>query len=119
MLRLGLYQGEKLNAQAERAYRNALRESLLAHVAFSLESALRAGASGDVLDGYLALYETADLKKVEAAALQIWRLPEAARADFGLHLRAALAERPLALPRVRDDALIEQARRKLGAGTRT
>jgi hypothetical protein len=36
-----------------------------------------------------------------------------------LHLRVALAERPLALPRLRDDALIEQARRKLGTGTRT
>ena len=117
--RLGLNQGQKLNAQAERAYRNALRESLLAHLAFSLEGALRAGAGRDVLDGYLALHETADLKKVEAAALRVWRLPEATRADFGLHLRAALAERPLPLPRVRDDALIEQARRKLGAGTRT
>jgi hypothetical protein len=30
----------------------------------------------------------------------------------------ALAERPLALPRPRDDALIEQARRKLGAAGR-
>jgi len=118
-LRLGLHQGEKLNAQAERAYRNALRESLLAHLAFSLESSLRSDASRELLEGYVALHDALDVKPIEQAALRVWRLPEAARADLSTHLRVALAERPLALPRLRDDALIEQARRKLGAGTRT
>jgi type VI secretion system protein ImpL len=116
--RLGLSQSEKLNAQAERAYRNALRESLLAHVALSLEDALRVAADRELLDGYLALYEAGDAKRVESAALRTWRLPEAARADFAAHLQSALAERPLALPRPRDEALVEQARRKLGTGTR-
>jgi type VI protein secretion system component VasK len=107
-----------LNAQAARAYHNALRDSLLAHVALSLENALRSGASREVLDGYLALYEAGDAKRIEQAAAQAWRLPEAARADLAGHLRVALSERPLALPRPRDDALVEQARRKLGGGTR-
>jgi hypothetical protein len=71
-----------------------------------------------VLDGYLALYEAGDAKRIEQAAAQAWRLPEAARADLAGHLRVALSERPLALPRPRDDALVEQARRKLGGGTR-
>ena len=117
--RLGLHQGDKIGAQAERAYRNALRETLLAHLAFSLESALRSGPSREALDGYLALHDAGSLKNLEQAALRVWRLPESARADLASHLRVALAERPLALPRPRDDALIEQARRKLGAGVRT
>jgi type VI secretion system protein ImpL len=119
MLRLGLHQGKKLDAQAERAYRNALRESLLPHLALSLENALRSGASRDLLEAYVALHQAPDAKRIEQAALSVWRLPDAARADLSAHLRAALAEQPLALPRLRDDALIEQTLRKLGAATRT
>jgi type VI secretion system protein ImpL len=117
-LRFGLYQGEKIAAQSERAYRNALRESLLAHLAYSLEDSLRSAPNRDALDAYVALHEAGDLSKVEPAALRVWRLPESARADLSSHLRVALAERPLALA-PRDDALIEQARRKLGSGART
>jgi type VI secretion system protein ImpL len=119
MLRLGLNQGEKLGAQAERAYRNALRESLLAHLVFSLEDGLRSGASRELLDGYLALHDAGDAKRIEQAALRLWQLPEATRPDLAGHLRAALAERPIALPKGRDEALIEQTRRKLSARTRT
>jgi type VI protein secretion system component VasK len=114
LLRVGLYQGDKLAAQAERAYRNALRDSLLAHLSLSLEEALRAAASRDVLEGYVALHETADAQPIEKAALRLWRLPAGLHTDLSAHLRAALADRPLALPRARDDALIDQARRKLG-----
>jgi len=114
--RFGLYQGEKLQAQAERAYRNALRESLLAHLATSLEARLRSAPSRDVLDGYVALFETADEKLIGRAAAAAWQVPEK---DLSAHLRAALAERPLALPRSRDDALIGEARRKLASGART
>ncbi len=106
-----------LRAQAERAYRNALRETLLPHLAYSLEDALRSGASRELLDGYLALHETGNVQRIEQAALRAWRLPEAARSDLAGHLRVAFAERPVNLPRGRDEALIEQARRKLGAGT--
>jgi type VI secretion system protein ImpL len=119
MLHMGLYQGDKLDAQADRAYRNALREALLGHLALSLEVALRSAASRDVLDAYVGLYGSPDATHLEQATLRLWRLPEAARADLSAHLRVALADRPLALPRPRDDALIEQARRKLGAGVRT
>lgn len=119
LLRMGLYQGHKLDAQAERAYRNALRESLLGHLALSLEGALRTSANREVLDAYIALHEGPDARGLEQAALRLWRLPESARGDLSRHLRVALGERPLSLPRPRDDALVEQARRKLGAGTRT
>ena len=115
-VQLGLYQGVTLRAQAERAYRNTLRESLLAHLALSLEGALRSSPSRELLDAYIGLYGAPDAQRLEQAALRAWRLPEAARADLSSHLRAALAERPRALPRPRDDQLIEQARRKLGGG---
>jgi type VI protein secretion system component VasK len=117
-VRLGLYQGAKLRAQAERAYRNTLRESLLAHLALSLEDALRAAPSRELLEAYIGLHGAPDAPRLEQAALRAWRLPEGARADLSSHLRAAIADRPLALPRPRDDALIEQARRRLGAGAR-
>jgi type VI secretion system protein ImpL len=114
---VGLGQGEKLGAQAERAYRNALRESLLPHLVASLADALRADASRDALDGYVSLYDAGrpDAGAIETALMRIWKLPQDARADLGSHLRAALADQPLALPRGRDDALIEGARRRLGA----
>jgi type VI secretion system protein ImpL len=116
--RLGLYQGEKIRAQAERAYRNTLRESLLGQLSLSLESALRASPSQEALEAYIDLHGVPDASRLEQAALRVWRLPDAARADLATHLRAALAERPLALPRPRDDTLIEQARRRLGGGAR-
>jgi type VI secretion system protein ImpL len=116
LMHAGLYQGDKLDAQAERAYRNALREWLLGHLALSLESALRTAPSRDVLDAYVGLHGTPDAKHLEQATLRLWRLPEPARADLAAHLRVALADQPLALPRARDEALIEQSRRKLGAG---
>ena len=112
MLRAGFYQGDKLGAQAARAYRNALRDGLLAHVAISLEDALRAGADGTVLDGYISLHDEArrDPQTIAKAASQLWKLPESAKADLDTHLREALAERPLTLPRGRDAALIGKKR---------
>ena len=112
----GLYQGDKLGALAERAYRNALRETLVPHLALSLEEGLRAGAQPETLEAYLALHDGAgaNSRAIEQGALRVWRLPDKAHADLLAHLRLALAERPLALPRARNEALIEQARRKLG-----
>jgi hypothetical protein len=95
-----------------------LRETLLAHLAFSLEGALRSAPSREALDAYVALHESPEEKALAQAALRVWRLPESARADLASHLGAALAERPLALPRPRDEALIDQTRRKLAMGAR-
>ena len=116
LLRLGFYQGEKLGAQAERAYRNMLRDTLIPYLAVSLEEALRADAGRGALDAYLALHGSAgsDFHAVEQGALELWRLPEESHAGLRAHLRAALAEEPLALPRPRNDELIERARRRGG-----
>jgi type VI secretion system protein ImpL len=117
--RLGLGQRDKLAAQAERVYRNTLRDALLAPLAAALENTLRSAPHPEALDGYLTLYEGQDARALEQATWRVWRVPETVRADLALHLRAALAERPLVLPHPRDDALVEQARRRLGAAAPT
>ena len=113
----GLYTGDKLGAQASRAYRNALREALIADLANSLENALRSRPDAAVLEAYISLHDDArrDAPTVAKGALAVWSLSDAARAELQVHLREALAERPLVLPRARDDALIEQARRRAGS----
>jgi type VI secretion system protein ImpL len=112
-LRFGLYQGDKLDAQAERAYRAVLRDTLLPHLVATLEQRLRTAPSAEILQGYLALYDITDPVAVEKAAVIAWELPEAARASLGNHLLSALAQRQAAALGPRDDALIEQARRRL------
>jgi type VI secretion system protein ImpL len=119
-LHAGLYTGEKLAAQAGRAYGNALREGLLADLAYSLENALRTRPDATVLDAYVSLHDQnrRDAITIAKGALAVWPLADAVRAELQVHLREALAERPLELPRARDEALIEQARRRAGV-TRT
>ncbi len=119
-LHWGLYQGEKLAAQAERAYRNMLHETLLPHLADALETKLRAAPSREAFEGYVALYDAMrDSGPLERAAAALWQLPKKAQGELEAHLRAALADASLALPRGRDDALIDSARRKLASGAKT
>ena len=120
LMRVGLGQGAKLGAQAERVYRNALRDALLAHAVDSLEDALRARPSPQLLEAYLSLYgdRVPDALVLSSALMQAWQLPEGARASLLVHLRAALSDRPLVLPRGRDGELVEAARRRLGPGSR-
>ena len=114
--RVGLGESDKLGGQADRAYRNALREVFLPHVVSSLEETLRGTPSRQALDGYVSLYSASvsDPTPAQAALMQIWKLPESWRADLGWHLRNALEEHPLALPHARNDVLVEAARRRLG-----
>ncbi|TMG76106.1 MAG: type VI secretion system membrane subunit TssM [Betaproteobacteria bacterium] len=120
LLHLGLYQGEKLGAQASRAYRNALREGLVADLALSLEHALRSRARSAALAAYMSLHDEAkrDAQTIEQGALAVWSLPQSARAELRTHLREALAEHPLALPHARDESLVEHARRR-ASGAKT
>jgi len=61
-----------------------------------------------VRDGYAALYDDAnrDPQVIEKAALQVWKLPDSAKPDLSVHLREALADRPVTLPRPKDESLI-------------
>ena len=69
---------------------------------------MRSGANGVVRDGYSALYDDPkrDAQAIEKAAQQVWKLPDSAKADLSGHLREALADRPLTLPRPRDETLV-------------
>jgi type VI secretion system protein ImpL len=120
-VRVGLGQGEKLGTQAARAYRNALRDTLLPHAVLSLERTMRrAGASREAIEAYVSLYDAGrpDAAVMHAALMRIWKLPDTSRNSLDAHLRAALAARPLELPHRRDDALIEAARRRLDTHAR-
>ena len=112
--RFGLYQGDKIAAQAERAYRGLLRESLVPHLAASMEQSLRSRPTREVVDGYVALHGAGEAEVVGRAAQRLWSLPQDAEVEMAAHLRVALAEQPLSLPRARDDTLLESARRRLG-----
>jgi type VI secretion system protein ImpL len=118
--RVGFGQGEKLSAQATRAYRNALRDALLPHALYSLESALRTNPSASALDAYLAFY--GDRRPEEKAIAQVlgdlWHLADSGREALARHLRAAFAEQPLVLPHGRDGELAEAARRRVGSAAR-
>ena len=118
MLAVSFGQHEKLGAQADRAYRNALRESLLPHVTSSLERALRTAPSREALEAYLSLYAEGrrDTTPIQAVLVQMWKLPEDLRPDLGRHLRAALEARPLVLLQPPDEGLIQAVRRRLGPG---
>ena len=118
LLRAGFYQGDKLGAQADRAYRNALSEALVPYAAVSLENALRVAPTQPLLDAYLSLHDDArrDAAILGKAVMQAWRLPESERARLDAHLREALAAGTLSLPRPRDTALVETARRRLAGG---
>jgi len=61
----------------------------------------------DGFSGYVALYDDAsrDAQAIEKAAQQVWKLPDSAKADLSVHLREALADRPLTLPRPKDESL--------------
>jgi type VI secretion system protein ImpL len=121
MLRLGLYQGEKLGAQAQRAYRSVLREGLLARAAASLEEAVRGARSRQGLEMALAAYlslhdeKARSMKVLEPALYGLWQVPEARRVELSGHLRAGLAEKPLDMPRPFDEALVREARQRLAA----
>jgi type VI secretion system protein ImpL len=117
----GLSQAGKIGAQALRAYRHALRDALFPRLARSLEAEIRqaehSGARerlGEALDAYLSLYGggKADPGPVEAAALRVWRLPDAEGAALLAHLRAGMEAGAPEMRHPRDEAIIKAAREK-------
>jgi type VI secretion system protein ImpL len=120
LVHVGLGQGDKLRAQAARAYRTALRESLLPHAVSSLEHALRKAPSRVALEAYVSLYDAGrpDVAAMQAALARIWNLPVELRGRLAVHLADALEERPFSPGHVRNDLLVEAARLRLGRGVR-
>ena len=103
----GLSQGDKIGAQAVRAYRNALRDALFPRLA-GLEEAPKLFAVPDP-----------DPQQIAAAAARQWRLPDPERADLAGHLRAGLAEGMTVVRQTRDEAIIKDGHPKAGPAKRS
>jgi type VI secretion system protein ImpL len=119
----GLSQAGKIGAQASRAYQNVLRDALFPRLARTLENEMREclrspkrGGLGETLEAYLSLYagRKANASLVEAAARRIWELPDADEAALLAHLRAGLEDGAPEMRHPRDEAIIREARQKLG-----
>jgi type VI secretion system protein ImpL len=110
-MQLGLFQGEKLSAAAQLAYRRLLRDAVLPRIAQRLETQLRA-ASGQNLEyaylalkAYLMLYEPAnfDAESLKAWILVDWdqnlaQVTTDQRAELEVHLDSLLDQGALDSP---------------------
>ncbi len=122
-MRLGLYQGEKLGSQAERAYRRILKKALLPRVILRLEDQIRAsGGDPDYLYDALRIYlMLGSAEHYDPAAVQLWvgrdwrrSLPRETTTEqqeaLRDHLAALLERRPVPLPLELEANLIAEAR---------
>lgn len=123
----GLYQGGKLQAGADQAYRSLLRNAFLPRIIYRIEDRLRSIPASDleqtyeVLKVYLMLQDRAHLDtEYVAAAIEFdWdeSLPRDVttdqRAALGAHLRALLAQDDYSSPLPPDPLLVASARSAL------
>ena len=125
---LGLYQGEKLDAAAQLAYRRQLEKALAPRVARRLEERLRAASRDNLENAYEALKSYLMLHQPEqfdAGALRAWigadwdvnlaRMAPEQRALLDAHLDAMLALGPPRAAGAKDDALVASVREMLAA----
>lgn len=128
-LGLGLYQGEKLGAQAASVYRNLLRDAFLPRIALRLEEQIRDATNPEIryeaLKSYLMLY---DSKHLDVVALESWikadwqrtytrNITEVDRQNLEYHLRVALVERPVEMILPMDTKLVDDTRRLLASAS--
>ena len=130
-LGFGLYQGEKLGSQARRAYDNALRDAFLPRIALRLEQLIREVPNPvglyEFLKAYLMLYsdKVLDPKGLEALLTLDWEqnLPTGDGGQLAqslqVHLREALANRPIEMNRAQETQLVADAREKLARASLT
>jgi len=120
---LGLYQGNKLGPEAERAYLRILRKALLPPVMLRLEDQAReAGGNPEFLYDVLRVYLMLDSPEhYDAETVQYWvgrdwdrNLPRTTtteqRESLKDHLQALLEQRPVPLPLELDGGLVAQSR---------
>jgi len=119
----GLYQGEKLGSQADRAYRRILNKALMPRIILRLEEQMRQAAGDpeylfDALGIYLMLGSD---EHYDGEAVQLWvgrdwrdSLPRETTAEqqesLRDHLAALLERRPVPLPIELDAKLIAEVR---------
>ncbi|UHD16098.1 type VI secretion system membrane subunit TssM [Thiocapsa bogorovii] len=120
---LGLYQGNKLGPEAERAYQRVLLKALLPPVMLRLEDQVReAGGDPEFLYDVLRVYLMLDSPEhYDAETVQYWvsrdwdrNLPRTTtteeRESLKDHLQALLERRPVPLPLELDAGLVAQSR---------
>ncbi len=128
----GLYQGRKLDAASQQAYRRMLVDAVLPRIALGIEDRLRTATDNpelqyEALKAYLMLY---DPERFDAEALKLYmqvdwdaNLPRSVtteqRATLESHLDALLAEGQAVSPLPEDKTLIAQTRARLAATTLT
>ncbi|MBC7944271.1 MAG: type VI secretion system membrane subunit TssM [Burkholderiales bacterium] len=121
---LGLYQGDKLEAASDHAYRRMLNDSFLPRLAARVEQLLRSGGQQnpellyEALKAYIMLH---DVERFDASALKAFittdwesNLPREVtleqRAELGSHLNALLDAGAVASPVPADSRLIASVR---------
>ena len=122
--RLGLYQGNKLGRQADRAYDRVLEQIFLPRLMLRMEDQLRnGGPSPDYQYEALKAYLMLDSKEhYDGTEINAWirydfannmrrEINTTQRDSLYGHLDALLAEQPLPLPLPLDQNLIEQTQR--------
>ena len=129
--RFGLYQGNKLDAAAQSAYRRLLEESLSPIIARRLEEQVK-NASADnpeflyeALKSYLMLFDEKhfDSDVMIAWVLTDWErnlppsIPVNVKKNLLVHLSALLGDRYLNSPFEKNEALIQLTRQKLAGFT--
>ncbi len=125
-LGFGLYQGRKLDAASQQAYRRMLTDAVLPRIALRVEEQLKDPSNNpelhyEALKTYLMLYDPA---RFDAAALKGYvqadwdanlarNVTTEQRAVLESHLDALLAEGPAVSPLAEDKALVAQTRARL------
>ena len=126
-MRFGLYQGDKLDAAAQQAYRGMLREVLLPRIALRVEKQLRnldpnnLEFTYEALKSYIMLHEAAHF---DAEALKAWisldwenNLPRDTsvqqRAELTGYLNALFKDGAVASPLPADAELVASVRKQL------
>ena len=124
----GLYQGRKLDAASQQAYRRMLVDAMLPRIALRVEDQLKSGSDNpelqyEALKTYVMLYDPArfDRKALELYVREDWKtsLPRSVtteqRSALESHLDALLAEGAAVSPLAEDKALVAQVRSRLVA----
>jgi type VI secretion system protein ImpL len=126
-LGFGLYQGDKLESAAQRAYQRLLVEGLLPSIAMRVEQRLRSGGGAELqyeaLKAYVMLH---DPTRFDAAGLKLYvaadweaTLPKDTtneqREALDKHLDALLAQGPAISPLAQDKELLVDTQRRLAS----
>ena len=127
-LGFGLYQGKKLDAASQQAYRRMLIDAVLPRIALGIEEQLKTGNDNpelqyEALKAYIMLYdpERFDPKALKLYVTAEWELtlPRSVtteqRAALESHLDALLAEGAVVSPLPEDKNLVAQTRARLVA----